>query len=217
MRQLDVATTEFAARSEELTLLLDVVEREASDVTMREAQAQEARQMAINEQGRLDEARARLSKLSAEIATCEAQLDAMNRRRDDSSQRLARVLEEAQATHERVKELDEARKWKRALARCAKPNSTWVAKLSILRRQELLADDVARGEAEVETLRTEAHRRSSRLTSLKEIEERYEGFARGTRAVMQRSGELADTIAAEQIVGLVADVVRAPQSLEIAV
>jgi chromosome segregation protein len=84
-------------------------------------------------------------------------------------------------------------------------------------RQELLLDEVARGEAEVETLRNEAQRRSSRLTSLKEIEERYEGFARGTRAVMQRSGELADSIAAEQIVGLVADVVRAPQSLEAAV
>ncbi|MBP9086744.1 MAG: chromosome segregation protein SMC [Kofleriaceae bacterium] len=219
VRQLDVATTEFAARSEELTLLLDVVEREASDVTMREAQAQEARQMAINEQGRLDEARARLSKLSAEIATCEAQLDAMNRRRDDSSQRLARVLEEAQATHERVKELErEARKVEEGLGQMRQTKLDLGSQAEhFAARQELLADDVARGEAEVETLRTEAHRRSSRLTSLKEIEERYEGFARGTRAVMQRSGELADTIAAEQIVGLVADVVRAPQSLEIAV
>src|SRR3569833_2785332 len=45
----------------------------------------------------------------------------------------------------------------------------------------------ARGEAEVETLRTELHRRKSRLTSLQESEQRYEGFQRGTRMVMQQA------------------------------
>ncbi len=219
LRQLEFANTEFAARSEELNGLLGVVEREASDVAMREAQAQEARQMAVNEQGRLDEARTRLSKLSAEIATCEAQLDAMNRRRDDSNQRLTRVVEEADTCHARVQELErEAKRVDEGLGQLRQTKLDLGNQAEhFAARQELLADEVARGEAEVETLRNEAHRRSSRLTSLKEIEERYEGFARGTRAVMQRSGELADTIAAEQIVGLVADVVRAPQSLEIAV
>ncbi|HPH68677.1 MAG TPA: chromosome segregation protein SMC, partial [Kofleriaceae bacterium] len=219
LRQLEFATTEFATRNEELAGLLDVVEREASDVAMREAQAQEARQMAVNEQGRLDEARTRLSKLSAEIATCEAQLDAMNRRRDDSNQRLTRVVEEAETCHARVQELErEAKRVDEGLGQLRQTKLDLGNQAEhFAARQELLADEVARGEAEVETLRNEAHRRSSRLTSLKEIEERYEGFARGTRAVMQRSGELADTIAAEQIVGLVADVVRAPQSLEIAV
>src|SRR5262249_53935750 len=77
-------------------------------------------------------------------------------------------------------------------------------------RRELLADEVARGEAEVETLRTEVHRRTSRLTSLKEIQDRYEGFQRGTRAVMQRDD-------ADGIHGVVADVVRAPETLEGAV
>ena len=54
-------------------------------------------------------------------------------------------------------------------------------------RRDVLSDEVGRGEAEVETLRTELHRRTSRLTSLKEIQDRYEGFARGTRAVMQQA------------------------------
>jgi chromosome segregation protein len=83
-------------------------------------------------------------------------------------------------------------------------------------RKDVLADDVARGESEVEALRTELHRRNSRLTSLREIQDRYEGFQRGTRAVMQRADEIvrSDDIA---IHGVVADVVRAPELLEIAV
>src|SRR6185295_8058877 len=53
---------------------------------------------------------------------------------------------------------------------------------------------------------------------LKEIQERYEGFQRGTRAVMQRADDIvegqSDTAA---IHGVVADVVRAPELLEVAV
>ncbi|NVB84252.1 MAG: hypothetical protein HOV81_38100, partial [Kofleriaceae bacterium] len=80
-------------------------------------------------------------------------------------------------------------------------------------RRELLADETARGETEVETLRTELHRRKSRLQSLVEIQERYEGFQRGTRAVMQGAVD----IGADAIRGVVADVVRAPELLEVAV
>jgi chromosome segregation protein len=82
-------------------------------------------------------------------------------------------------------------------------------------RAEALAEQVGRGEAQVETLRTEAHRRRSRLQSLIEIQERYEGFARGTRAVMQQPA--APTGDADAVRGLVADVLRAPETLEVAV
>src|SRR5262249_33100844 len=68
---------------------------------------------------------------------------------------------------------------------------------------------------EVETLRTELHRRRSRLTSLEEIQQRYEGFQRGTRAVMQRAEDIVPGEGA--IRGVVADVVRAPEQLEGAV
>ena len=52
--------------------------------------------------------------------------------------------------------------------------------------------------------------------SLTEIQERYEGFARGTRVVMQQSDAIAAGVPG-QIRGLVADVVRAPETLELAV
>src|SRR6185436_17641720 len=84
-------------------------------------------------------------------------------------------------------------------------------------RRDALADETARGEAEVETLRTELHRRTSRLHSLVEIQERYEGFQRGTRAVMQHPDRIAPSVSPEAIRGVVADVVRAPEQLEVAV
>src|SRR5262249_34956971 len=58
----------------------------------------------------------------------------------------------------------------------------------------------------------------SRLTSLREIQDRYEGFQRGTRAVMQRADEIVDSRSdTAAIHGVVADVVRAPELLEVAV
>jgi chromosome segregation protein len=80
-------------------------------------------------------------------------------------------------------------------------------------RLQELEQESRRGEAELEVVRTELHRRRSRLTSLKEIQERYEGFSRGTRAIMQRrEGRGSES----GILGLVADVVEAPSSYETA-
>jgi chromosome segregation protein len=50
---------------------------------------------------------------------------------------------------------------------------------------------------------------------LQELQQRYEGFQRGTRMVMQQAARISDDAA--QIRGLVADVVRAPEQLEVAV
>ena len=49
--------------------------------------------------------------------------------------------------------------------------------------------ELGRGELELETLREEAHRRRSRLASLMEIQDRYESFQKGVRAIMQQQRE----------------------------
>jgi chromosome segregation protein len=94
-----------------------------------------------------------------------------------------------------------------------------------------LRGEVARGEIELETLREEAHRRRSRLQSLAEIQERYESFQRGVRAIMQKvkeakslpTGEHADGTThgtsiwnTQGVRGLVADIVQPPPELETA-
>ena len=81
-------------------------------------------------------------------------------------------------------------------------------------RLTAVRDEISRGEMELETLREEAHRRRSRLASLTEIQDRYERFQKGVRAIMQehRAAGGGDGIKA-----VVADIVRPPPELETAV
>lgn len=210
---------ELALRQSELSALETEVERESADVAQREAAAGEARQMLTNTQGRLDEARVELGGRRTEIATANAQGEALARRREEAERRLGRVMTETEQHEERVRELDrESRRVDGALIELRQTRLDLGSQnQGFEERRETLATESARGEAEVETLRTELHRRTSRLTSLKEIQERYEGFARGTRAVMQGVGELGERFTTDDIRGVVADVVRAPETLEVAV
>jgi chromosome segregation protein len=217
-RQRTEAAERLAIEEGELARLADDVSREDDEVAVRDATAAEARQMLANAQSRLDEARAQLAAARTEIAKGEAQRDALVRRREEAERRLGRVVEEVETASERARELErETRRVAEALAQLKQTRLDLGAETAGFEaRRELLTEQVAQGEAEVETLRTELHRRRSRLQSLTEIQERYEGFARGTRAVMQKSGEIGAR-ASGRIEGLVADVVRAPEQLEIAV
>ena len=211
---------ELALRQGELTELEAEVTREAADVAEREAAAGEAKQMLANAQGRLDEARAELGARRTEIATTTTQLDALTRRREEAERRFERVMTETEQHTERLRELDrEHRRVDGALAELRQTRlDLGNQNQGFEARRDVLADEVARGEAEVETLRTELHRRTSRLTSLKEIQDRYEGFARGTRAVMQGTDAIAERgFQDDDIRGVVADVVRASEHLEVAV
>ncbi|HEX3761781.1 MAG TPA: AAA family ATPase [Kofleriaceae bacterium] len=211
---------ELAARRGELTELEAEVTREAAELCAREAAAGEARQMLANAQGQLDQARTELATRRTEIATADAQLEALARRRDEAGRRLERVLAETVQQADRVRELErEGRRVDGALAQLRQTRLDLGSQgEGFAARKDVLTDEVARGEAEVETLRTELHRRTSRLTSLREIQDRYEGFQRGTRAVMQRADEIVDRQSdTAAIHGVVADVVRAPELLEIAV
>jgi chromosome segregation protein len=214
--QRERGAAELAARTAELEALEADVERESAEVATREAATGEAKQMLANAQGMLDEARIELASRRTEIATSDAQLEALARRRDEASRRLERVVNETDQHTTRVKELDrEGRRVNDALAELRQTRFDLGSQNEGFEaRREVLAHEVARGESEVETLRTELHRRKSRLVSLEEIQERYEGFARGTRAVMQQADSISDT---ESIRGVVADVVRAPELLEVAV
>ncbi len=208
----DDAATQHAAHAAELTALQDEVAQGDGEVQLRDVALSEARQMLTNAQSRLDEARGQLAAARADVAKCEGQRESLVRRREEAQRRITRVREETEAAHARLLELErDARKAESALAELKQTRLDLGSQAEHFEaRQLLLVDDVARGEAEVETLRTEAHRRRSRLQSLIELQQRYEGFARGTRAVMQGGQDLG-------VRGLVADVVRAPEQLEIAV
>jgi chromosome segregation protein len=215
--QRERGAEELTARSAELVEVSAQVDRESADVSARETAHADARQVVVATQKGLDDARAELAERRTEIATADAQLESLARRRDEASRRLDRVMTETEQHVERQKELD--REGKRVHNELATLRQTRLDLGSQTEgfgsRREVLADEVSRGDAEVETLRTELHRRRSRLTSLEEIEQRYEGFQRGTRMVMQQAERISESTTA--IRGVVADVVRAPEQLEIAV
>ncbi|HEX4451692.1 MAG TPA: chromosome segregation protein SMC [Kofleriaceae bacterium] len=215
--QRAAGAAELAERTAELAELADNAQRELADVATREAAVSDARTEVNATQQALDSARAELGSRRTEIATADTQLESLARRRDEAARRLERVMADTEQAHDRSKDLD--REGKRVHHELATLRQTKLdlgshAEAFELRR-DALAGDVARGEAEVETLRTELHRRRSRLTSLQELQQRYEGFQRGTRLVMQQAARITDDAA--QIRGLVADVVRAPEQLEVAV
>ncbi|MEZ4404663.1 MAG: AAA family ATPase [Kofleriaceae bacterium] len=212
------AAAELAARTAEQDGLAEEVAAGAAAVTASEQAAADARAALAAAQTSLDRARGQIGTARADQAKAEAQAEALVRRREESERRLARVVDELGQVTERLREVEhDSQRAVEALATLRQTRldlgsqaESWEA------RRELLAEQVAAGESKVEMLRTETHRRRSRLQSLVEIQERYEGFARGTRAVMQRSDEISSRVPGT-IRGLVADVVRAPGDFELAV
>ncbi|HET6611412.1 MAG TPA: chromosome segregation protein SMC [Kofleriaceae bacterium] len=187
-------------------------------VTLREGEATAARGALASAQAALDDARGKLASCRSEVASAEAQLESFARRKEDAQRRLARVEQERDdarsrlsATHNEAKGVD----GRLAALRQTRMDLGARAESFESRRRELTQATSLR-EAEVEALRTELHRRRSRHKALLDIHDKYEGFARGTRAVMQRASELAAE-APDGIRGLVADVVCAPERLEAAV
>jgi chromosome segregation protein len=148
-------------------------------------------------------------------ARAEADLQAGAHRREDAEQQLVRCRDEAAQAQQRRTELEaQASDLQHELDVLEQGRTELVTKREeSSARLEELEQLAERGEAELEVLRTELHRRRSRLTSLEEIQARYEGFGHGTRAVMQRhNGESRQ----RGVLGVVADVIDTPPDYEVA-
>ena len=195
-----------------------------------QAYAADRSALATARQG-LDQATAAASAAATRIARLEADIESAHARAQDLTQRLEaamaddivaveqvdRLLAEGSAVDERLAQLRDRAEEIRA--ECAAAGA----------RAAGLREEVSRGELELETLREEAHRRRSRLQSLAEIQDRYESFQRGVRAIMQRVRDDEQMPAPGQdsvpnhhawsmggVRGVVADIVQPPPELETA-
>jgi chromosome segregation protein len=182
-----------------------------------EALVQDLRRAALAEaRGALDAALVAQAAGSARIARFEAERAAALQRRDDLATRLAGLGAEDATAGERLTGLGAEegllREHLAALQGRVEANRQRAAEDDV--RLVVLRTDLTRGELELETLREEAHRRRSRLASLSEIQDRYERFQKGVRAIMQ---EHQEGRGAAGIKGIVADIVRPPPELEVAV
>ena len=158
------------------------------------------------------QAQARIARNESEQAAARARREDLGRRlevsiteEDAAAQRLAVLDTDAQGMKERLSTIDERR------AELGTRKKDQEARLSGLRAE------VSRGEMELETLREEAHRRRSRLGSLNEIQDRYESFQKGVRAIMQNRREREGLGETSGIRAVVADIVQPPPELETAV
>jgi chromosome segregation protein len=182
-----------------------------------EARLQDVRRAALHEARRsLESAVGEMASASARIARIEAERTAAIARRDDLAGRLAGLTAEEAAAGERVGVLAEEQTGfeERVLVLRERVESARRRAAEEEAQLAALRAELGRGELELETLREEAHRRRSRLASLSEIQERYERFQKGVRAIMQER-ELRGGAAG--IEGLVADIVQPPPELETAV
>ena len=228
---------EAEAQVGDLASLREQVAERESEVGTRDRETTAARDQLHAEQRRLDEARKLLAAAQADLARADSQATALGRRQEDTAAHLTRVVEEKATLTERAAELQrELKRLDQGLADLRQTRLDLGNRAADLeRRRKELVDSLDSSEAEVETLRTELHRRRSRLQSLREIHDRYEGFQRGTRAVMQSSGFHSNgaddrgqggdrvpdppksDVIGRGIRGLVADRIEAPEQLEAAV
>ena len=166
----------------------------------------------------LDACLTEIAQGQARIARNEAERSAAAARREDLGGRIAAIVSEDVASAERSTVLSaEAEDLHTNLAVLqARRDEAAERRRSDEARLAGLRSDAGRSEMELETLREEAHRRRSRLGSLIEIQDRYESFQKGVRAIMQRR-ERDGGGGQSGIRGVVADIVQPPPELETAV
>ncbi len=181
-----------------------------------QARAQEDRRAALAEARRsLDRAMNELASANARIARREAERASGLARREDLAGRLAGIGGEDATAAERhaVVAGEEAALHENVAVATERAEAGRVRKQSDEAKLAVVRGDLSRGELELETLREEAHRRRSRLGSLTEIQDRYERFQKGVRAIMQEHRASGG----DGIKAVVADIMQPPPELELAV
>ncbi len=202
----------------ELALLDERAESQGHELGGREDALRELRMMLQGKQGALDEARAAVGREQQQIARGEEGVRAIERRASDMDIRLERMAGDARRVEDRLGEATaEVHALERSLGDLRQLKlDLGMQKEQVESRVAELKQLLAVSQAEVETRSAELTRRRSRLHSLREIAERYEGFQRGVRSLMQQRGRSGDAVG-QGLRGLVADVVQAPAELEVAV
>jgi len=180
---------------------------------------EEVRRQLAESRTALDRAHNEVAGSRTRIARNESEQSAATARREDLRARLETIAAEddgaAEAAAARLQDAE-------ALRASLDQMEVRRGELTALKKEAeaqlvVLRGEVSRGELELETMREESHRRRSRLGSLREIQDRYESFHKGVRAIMQNRRDLEVQGQTSGIKGVVADIVQPPPELEAAV
>lgn len=187
---------------------LEMVETEAGQLLSEVERELESRKNTAKEaEVTLDGARARLAEGSARAAGAEAVLKGYDARREDIRARLERLQEEVQALAVREVEFSQQRGEIEARMIGLRSGKVETAERQIEIETSLSSgkDALHRVDVEVDALREKLAVTRSRLRSLNEIHERFEGVGAGAQAVMTGYASVANDGGRSGLVGLVAD------------
>lgn len=173
----------------------------------------EARKVAVEESTRATgNARGRLSDAERRIARAEAVLQGFERRRDEARQRLERLAGERERTEERAQllmmEAEELRAKLEGYRSGKEQSSARKAELE----QELTEwrSEFQQSDKALEKLRIETADKRSRLRSLEQIQQKFEGVGAGVRSVMTHYAKDDHDRVAKGVLGMLADRVDCP-------
>jgi len=214
---LSVRADESAGAASEAEAQLAEVRRTTAgqdeELARRSERWREARELLTALQREVDEVRSSVGVAKADIAREEGNERAACRRRDDLQLRVGRLGEEDARLAARAEELrSEVTRLEEAADVLKQRRLGMVAdKARAEARMVELKEEVAETGPALDKLTAELHKRRSRRTSLVEIHSKYEGFASGTRAIMQEKESRWG------IHGPLADIIEAPAELEPAI
>jgi chromosome segregation protein len=203
-------TGERAQLEQGLLELIEVEEQEAL-VLARETELCEQKKRAASDADQaMNLARSRVAEATTRIARAEAVLSQFERRRSEAFQRLERLRSERETLEMRVVDLaDETRELAARLAGLRGEKQSSVERKAELEQSlEALKSGVRESEQRSDEVKTELADRRSRLRSLEQLQQRFEGVGAGVRALMQR----AQSDATLGVLGMLADRLDCPSA-----
>ncbi len=195
---------------------------QADEIASRENELKQVKENLAKVTRLCDAAKAEISRQNAEIARSEADERGLLRQRDDVALRLMRAEEERGRLSSRKQELEQITEDQEE-----KLSGLQDEKVSLVKNRAEAEDrlkelkmQVTRLDKEVDQLKGELHKKRARLHSLGEIAAKYEGFATGTKVLLQRSEQAKKGVADGRdpggLLGVVADMIIAPAEVELA-
>jgi chromosome segregation protein len=187
---------------------LETLEAEAGELLAEvEAEVQIRRNAAEEADVSLQNARSRLAGWHARVAGAEAVLNGYQVRRDEMRSRLGRLHDELELLATREVEFRQQRgEFEARMVGLRSGKSETVERQSEIEASLSSGKDALHGaDAEVDALREKLAITRSRLGSLNEIHERFEGVGAGAQAVLTRYANASSDAGRSGFVGLVAD------------
>ena len=214
--QIKTSTEELNNSSVELEEISVVFETHEADKNQKEQNLQNAKNELDGFQTQLDDARHVLQEARAEQVRSETSRKSIMQRCEDAGARLLTLQNETSETNDRVLEKKKAiKKIEKDLTDLNQMRlDLGDKKESLEERKQELMDAMDNHDTVVDELHAQLSAKRSRLESLEEIQAKFEGFALGTKAVMEH----AESGQAEfSVVELLADAIDVPAGMERAV